>query len=165
MERVADLLTSWSRELGLDEEAQLRWRAIGFLHDALREASPEELRGCVPPALRDLPGLVLHGPAAAERLRSAGVTDAEVLDAVAYHTIGAPSLGQLGRALYAADFLEPGRPFLPEWRASLRARMPWELDAVTREVLGARIRHLVEKGSELLPQTIAFWNVMASEGR
>ncbi len=160
MERVSALLGSWAEQLGLDASERLRWRAVGFLHDALREADPVRLREEVPPALRTLPDAALHGPAAAERLREEGVRDEALLDAIAYHTIGHPSLDTLGRALYVADFLEPGRAILPEWRAALRRRMPSDLDEVTREVLGARIRHLVDRGVALHPATVAFWNAV-----
>jgi len=163
LERVAALLDSWAQGLGLDDRERRRWRSAGFLHDALREADPEKLRERVPPDLAALPRPVLHGPAAAERLRIEGVGDGELLHAVAFHTIGAPALGRLGRALYSADFLEPGRSFLPDWRASLRGRMPQDLDSVCREVAGARIRNLLERGSSLPSQTVGFWNTLAQE--
>lgn len=159
--RVVTLLDGWGRSLGLDERDLARWRAAGWLHDALREADPELLRPQVPEEMRALPGAALHGPAAAARLRAEGVEDEPLLDAVAYHTVGHPALDTLGRALYAADFLEPGRTLLPEWRAGLRSRMPEELEAVTREILGARVCHLVERGSRLQPSTVAFWNALA----
>lgn len=161
MQRVAALLVEWADGLGLGESERMRWAALGYLHDAVREDDPETLRPRVPPAFSQLPGRLLHGPAAAERLRVEGVQDGEFLNAVAFHTLGHPGLGLLGRALYAADFLEPGRDLLNEWRAGLRRRVPGELDAVVRDVLGARIGHLVERGSPLRPETVAFWNVLA----
>ena len=88
--------------------------------------------------------------------------DGELLTAVAYHTIGHASLTRLGRALYSADFLEPGRTFEPEWRAELRARMPEELDDVTREIVAARIAHVVRRGLDLLPETVGFWNALVN---
>jgi len=163
VERVAELLDSWAVTLGLDDGERRRWRSVGFLHDVLREADPEALRERVPPDLARLPRPVLHGPAAAERLRIEGVRDGELLRAVAFHTIGDAGLGRLGRALYSADFLEPGRSFLHEWRSSLRERMPEELDSVCREVAGARISNLLERGSSLLPQTVGFWNALVGE--
>lgn len=161
MERVASLLGEWADKLGLDAPERMRWVAVGYLHDAMRDAPPDGLRARVPPALADLPDRILHGPAAAERLRVEGVADGELLRAVAYHTLGHPALGRLGRALYAADFLEPGRELRDEWRAKLRARMPGDLDGVVREVVGARITYLVGRSRAVRPETAAFWNALA----
>jgi 2-amino-4-hydroxy-6-hydroxymethyldihydropteridine diphosphokinase len=165
MERVADLLGLWAEQLGLGAEECVRWRSLGYLHDCLRDEEPEVLRPRVPVRLRDLPGSVLHGPAAAERLRVEGVLDGELLRAVGFHTLGDPAFRELGRAVYAADFLEPGRPFLREWRASLRARMPAELDVVVAEIVRARIGHLLEDGSQVRTRTLRFWNALVGNGR
>ena len=151
--RVAALLGAWAEGLGLPEEERTRWLAAGWLHDVLREADPDELRPLVPDAFRHLPGKLLHGPAAAERLD--GEADAELLDAIRYHTLGSARFGRLGRALYLADFLEPGRRYEPEWTASLRDRMPHDMAAVMREVVEARVRHVTESGSILHPETRA----------
>ncbi len=159
--RVVALVDSWAVGLGLDEAERRRWRAAAWLHDSLRDAAPASLRPLVPDWARDLPGPLLHGPAAAARLDAEGVKDREVLDAVAYHTIGHPSLGRLGRAVYLADFLEPGRTFEPALRASLRARMPAGFDVVLREVVAARIEHLLRTGRPIRPETTAFWNAIA----
>lgn len=163
MERVAALLDAWAESLGLGDEERGRWRAAGHLHDSLRDADPDTLRPRVPPALRELPDALLHGPAAAERLRVDGVEDGELLSAVAFHTVGSPHFGRLGRALYAADFLEPGRPYRPDWRAELRGRMPDELDDVVREILRSRIVHRLERGDPVLARTIDFWNRLSEE--
>jgi 2-amino-4-hydroxy-6-hydroxymethyldihydropteridine diphosphokinase len=163
IERVADLLGAWATKLGQGEEEQGRWRAAGYLHDALRDADADLLRPLVPEQLGELPDALLHGPAAAERLRADGVADAELLDAVAFHTLGDAGFGRLGRALYAADFLEPGRSFLPEWRADLRARAPDGLDEVVREVAGARIANLVDRKETLHVRTVDFWNALVAE--
>jgi HD superfamily phosphohydrolase YqeK len=163
MARVAGLMRDWSEALGLDDDDRVRWRAAGYLHDVLRDEEPAVLWERTPPDLRDLPGPLLHGPAAAERLRVAGVLDGELLSVVAFHTVGDPSFDRFGRALYAADFLEPGRTFLAEWRAALRARVPAELDDVLFEIAGARITSLVERGTAVLPRTIRFWNTLVSE--
>ena len=152
--RVAALMGEWADALGLPGEEKDRWLAAAWLHDALRGAPGDELRPQVPPAFRHLPDKLLHGPAAAERL--AGEADPELLDAVRYHTLGSPRFGRLGCALYLADFLEPGRTFDPAWTASLRARMPGEMDDVLREVVRARIDHLREGGGTPHPETEAF---------
>ena len=161
MARVGALLGAWADALALPDDERARWRAAGVLHDVLRDADPATLRPRVPPALAELPGRVLHGPAASERLWAGGVRDGEFLRAIAFHTLGHPDFGPLGRALYAADFLEPGRTLLDHWRAELRACMPGQLAEVVREVLGARIRHQVERHGPLRPETLAFWTRLA----
>jgi HD superfamily phosphohydrolase YqeK len=163
MGRVADLLGAWANALDVGQEERVRWRAVGYLHDALRDERPEALRPHVPQPLRELPGALLHGPAAAERLRSDGVDDETLLAAVAYHTIGSPDLDTLGRALYAADFLEPGRAFLDRWRASLRARMPGDFDRVVLEIAQTRVDHLRARGASVQPSTLAFLEALTRE--
>lgn len=154
--RVAALLEGWAGRAGLPREERDRWIAAAWLHDALRDADPERLRGEVPERFRGLPGPLLHGPAAAERLKD--YPDAELLEAVRYHTLGHPGFGHLGKALYLADFLEPGRDFAVEWRAGLAERMPEEMDGVLVEVLASRLRHLVERRNPVRPETVEFWN-------
>lgn len=161
--RVALLMQGWAESLQLPESESARWRAAAWLHDALRDESPAQLREQVPPELRELPDRLLHGPAAAARLRAEGCDDDALLDAVAFHTIGSERLDRLGRALYLADFLEPGRSFSPAWRAALRARMPGALDDVLRAVVRARIEHVLAAGSTMRAETLAFWNALAAE--
>lgn len=164
MARVAELMGNWADTLGLTTDDRTRWVAAAYLHDALRDEDPTVLRRRVPPVERPLPGPVLHGPAAAERLRIDGVLDGELLLAVAWHTLGDPRFGPLGRALYVADFLEPGRSYLPEWRAELRGRMPGALDEVTLEVARARMGRGLERGAPVQARTVDFWNVLVGEG-
>ena len=158
LERVAELLERWARSRGEPEEDVLRWRAAGFLHDALRDADPAALRNGVGPEFEGWPGPLLHGPAAAAGLEADGVADGELLRAVAYHTVGHPDFAALGIALYCADFLDPGRSFREEWRRGLRSRLPEELEGVACEIVAARIRYLLEGGRRIFPSTIAFWN-------
>ncbi|HUP51103.1 MAG TPA: HD domain-containing protein [Longimicrobiales bacterium] len=165
MGRVAGLLDAWAEELGLPQADRARWRAAGWLHDALRDEDADALRPLVPERFRSLPGQILHGPAAAACLADEGVTDEELLQAVTFHTIGHAGLGALGRALYAADFLEPGRTFLNEWRGELRSRLPEELDAVLVEIVRARLEHLADRTTSVLPETRDFWNALVAEGR
>lgn len=162
--RVASLMGEWAVRLGLPPTECDRWRAAGWLHDALRDADPAALRALVPPEFRELPDPLLHGPAAAARLRADGLGDRELLEAITYHTTGHPALGRLGRALFLADTLEPGRRFDPGWSAALRARLPESFDAVLIEVVANRIRYLLERQLPLRPETTAFWNSLL-EGR
>jgi HD superfamily phosphohydrolase YqeK len=160
VERVATLLDEWAVALELADDERRRWRAAGWLHDALREAPPDELRPFVPPTLRYLSRKLLHGPAAAERLRQDGVADEPLLRAITFHTIGHPEFDELGRALFIADFIEPGRRHEPARLAALRARMPAAREQVLRDVLHARMERLLKEGRPIRSETAAFWNAL-----
>lgn len=153
-------MTSWAEALDLPEEDRVRWRAAAFLHDALRGADPDELRFWTE---RDWEAALLHGPACAERLREEGVEDEELLRAVTYHTLGHPDLGVLGRHLYLADFLEPGREFLPEVRERLRSVLPAEPLEALLSVVALRIAHRLEVRGPIRPETVLFWNRLLAE--
>lgn len=161
IERVAALMDEWAVAKSVAGKDRLRWLAAAWLHDALRDARPESLRPLVSDDFGDWPGPLLHGPACAARLRSAGVRDASLLRAVAFHTVGHPEFDDAGRALYLADFLEPGRTFDPVGRAVLRARMPHEENAVLRDVLRSRMAHLISSHKKIRRETVAFWNTTA----
>jgi HD superfamily phosphohydrolase YqeK len=133
-----------------------RWHAAGVLHDALRDAPEPMLRALTGDGAR--PVQLLHGPAAAVRAEQDGERRQDVLDAVRYHTIGSPTWNATGKALYLADFLEPGRTFLTDERAALADRVPHNLDAAFREVLRMRMEWTLREGRELHPETVELWN-------
>lgn len=161
IERVAALAGRWAELRGLDDGMKNRWLDAAWLHDSLRDEKKETLRSMVPEAFADWPGSLLHGPAAAAKLRIGGVADDGLLHAITYHTVGHPDFDDAGRILYLADFLEPGRTFDPVGRAVLRARMPHDETAVLREVLHNRMTHLIDAGKKVRSETGAFWNSIA----
>lgn len=159
-ERVADLLGAWARELERSERDRARWRAAGFLHDALKGSEADELRIWVG---ADTPEPLLHGAAVAERLRQAGVEDPPLLLAIAFHTTGHPRFDELGEYLYLADFLDPGRRFRRSRRSRLRSSLPEERRTVLLEVVALRLRHLLERRLPVVGQTLDFWNRLVAE--
>jgi predicted HD superfamily hydrolase involved in NAD metabolism len=116
--RVADLARDLCARYGLDGA---KGTLAGLAHDLAREM---DLRKVQVRATRDGGGIsaleaerpvLLHGRAASVLLRDAlGVADPEILDAVASHVTGRPSMGLLAKIVFIADFLEPGRGFLDE---------------------------------------------------
>lgn len=162
MARVARLLERWGLQLGLAKDQVARWQAAGYLHDALRDAPPERLVGVLPRRFRDLPARAYHGPAATERLRREGVRDRGLLHAIRWHTLGSRKFGMLGKALCAADALEPGRLRRRAWRKQLRARFPAEPDEVLTEILRHRIDYLLRARQSVHPRTLRFWNSLVN---
>jgi 2-amino-4-hydroxy-6-hydroxymethyldihydropteridine diphosphokinase len=157
IERVTALLDEWAQKLALPSDEARAWHDAGRLHAALRDA-PEhvlrELAGDSP----DYATEMLHGPAAAERMRRDGERRTELLDAVRYHTIGSVNWGRLGRALYMADYLEPGRKFSRADRAYLAAQAPHDFDATFRQVVRARLEWSLREGMRLYPEAVVLWN-------
>jgi HD superfamily phosphohydrolase YqeK len=163
--RVVALIGAWAAHLSLPPAEREAWHDAATWHDALRDAPESTLRAILgedPDATwaGDMPpgAAFLHGPAAAARLAADGERRADVLDAIRWHTVGSAVWSATGRALYMADFLEPGRPFARDERAALAGRVPREFDGVFREVVQMRVRSAVEGGKALAPRTVALLN-------
>lgn len=154
--RVTALLDAWAAAMGLPAEERREWHDAGRLHDALRDADEATLRSLAGDSSYTLE--MLHGPAAAQRLAREGEARVGLLDAIRYHTVGWPHWGSTGRALYMADYLEPGRRFARDERAALAARVPADFDAVFREVVRQRIEWALREGKSLYPECVALWN-------
>lgn len=148
--------------MGVPDSERNRWLRAVWLHDALRDAPPEQLGQWAadspgPPSLQ-------HGPASAARARAEGEADRGVLDAVRYHSLGLAEWDMVGRILYCADYLEPGRPFDREPRAELAEKLPADPSGVLRAVARYRLSHMVRSGWPLLEPTVRFWNSLAASG-
>jgi HD superfamily phosphohydrolase YqeK len=154
--RVTMLLDRWAAECSIDPAEAEAWHDAGQWHDALRDAPEAELRAIVGNA--SMATALLHGPAAALRLRADGERRASVLEAIAHHTIGHPAWERTGRALFMADYLEPGRSFARTERAFLAAQVPHDFEGTFREVVRHRLRWSLDDGVELHQQTVDLWN-------
>ncbi len=157
--RVTALLDEWARALALPDAEARAWHDAGVYHDALRDAPEDALRTFA----GDPAGYtteMLHGPAAATRMTADGEQRAELLDAVRFHTVGSSAWGRLGRALYMADYLEPGRKFSRRDRAYLASQVPHDFDATFRQVLRARLEWSLREGMRLFPEAVALWNTV-----
>src|SRR2546425_11302528 len=89
------------------------------------------------------------------------------LDAVRYHTVGSADWDDVGKMLYLADFLEPGRQrgSVDNDRETLARRVPTERDAVLREVASRRLDWVLRSGWPLPAATVAFWNTLVANSR
>jgi 2-amino-4-hydroxy-6-hydroxymethyldihydropteridine diphosphokinase len=159
IERVTAILDQWADKLRLPVAEATAWHDAGRLHDALRDAPESVLRELAgdPP---DYAVEMLHGPAAAERMRRDGEEREELLEAVRHHTVGSMRWGRLGRALYMADYLDPGRKFSRADRAYLAAQAPNDFDATFRQVVRARLEWSLREGMRLYPEAVMLWNAV-----
>lgn len=156
MERVATLLEGWAEAMEMDAVERDAWRDAGRWHDALRDAPESLLREAAEDA--ESPVQLLHGPATANLLAADGERRQPVLDAIRWHTIGAPDWDRVGKALFMADYLEPGRSFDIEQRAFLARQLPHDFDGVFGQVLRLRLEWSIRDGKPLLMPTVELWN-------
>lgn len=159
IERVTALLDEWARGLKLSAKEASAWHDAGVCHDALRDAPETLLRKLA----GDPPGYsveMLHGPAVAARLAAEGETRIDLLDAIRHHSVGSSAWGRLGRALYMADYLEPGRKFSRVDRVYLAAQVTHDFDATFRQVVRARLEWALREGMRLFPETVQLWNAV-----
>ena len=123
----------------------------GIAHDMCKEFSDEDLFRLVEfdalpvSALETEKPSLLHGRAAAVLIEQKfGVDDKEIKEAIANHTFACPHLCDLGKILFAADKIEPGRPQSTDgYRANLFAK---PLNELTLSVLQENIDYLESRG-------------------
>ena len=151
IERVVGLLDEWATAMDVPARERDRWLRAGWLHDALRDAP--------------LSNRLAHGPAAADRAAAEGERDRGVLDAVRHHTLGYAGWDDVGRMLYLADFLEPGREAsgARSDRAELAGRVPKDRDRVLREIARRRLEWVLRSEWPLPVETVAFWNSVVTQ--
>ncbi|MBQ8014138.1 MAG: bis(5'-nucleosyl)-tetraphosphatase (symmetrical) YqeK [Treponema sp.] len=146
--RTAEMLAKLCANYGLSEEKG--WLA-GIAHDMCKNCSDEELL-----ALAKKDGKVisdfemanpdlLHGRAAAVLIQEKfGITDKEIIDAIANHTFGSADSCDFALLLFVADKIEPGRPqSTDEYRANLMAK---SLHGLVLAVLEENINYLESHG-------------------
>lgn len=81
-----------------------------------------------------------------------GVTDAEVIGAIACHCTGKPGMNTLDKLIFCADMLEPARDFdgVEELRRTIRR----DFEKGFRACLIRSYDYLVEKGADIYPLTL-----------
>lgn len=96
---------------------------------------------------------LLHGRAASVLMNEKfGIKDKEILEAVAYHTSAKIGLSDLGKCLFIADKIEPGRPqSTDEYREAL---YKLSLEDMFSTVFYENYEYVTKKGYILYPDTL-----------
>lgn len=133
-----------------------------LLHDYAKE-QPDQVfldlidRYQLDPALKTWDNNIWHGLVGhyliAERV---GVTDEEILTAIARHTVGAADMTLLDKVLYVADYIEAGRDFPGVETARLLAQQ--DLDKAVAYETASTLAFLAKKGLPIYPQTLDTYN-------
>lgn len=161
VQRVVHTAVALACRFGVPPE---RARLAALAHDWAREWSGKEIRNfllghglSLNAEEADHPVLA-HGKVAAILLGNRfGLADAEINEALEWHTIGRAGMGVLARILFVADYLEPGRRFTS---LSFRRR-------TRRRCLACQVRlvieHCVERHGELHPVTKELYDQVCAE--
>lgn len=145
--------------------------AAALLHDICKNEPRPALERTLQGAKRYAPTAedwahpaVWHGLAAGEIApEQFGVTDPEVLEAVAYHPTGDSKLGPVALVLFVADFIEPSRHWqgVEDIRRDILQRSL--LDAA-RRVAELKLDHVRRKGKAVHSRTLAMTEWLAQVG-
>ncbi len=141
-----------------------------LLHDCgrevpLRESAAAALKlGLCPGELELAEPVLLHSWLGVYFARHKyGIEDAEILEAIRYHTTGAPGMSRLATAVYLADMLEPARDF-PEI-GKLRRLARQDLDAALLAAYRHTIAYLLEEGLFIHPDCVNGYNQLLLAAR
>ena len=143
----------------------LKARVAGILHDVARLWKADALFAyatrhglAVSDIARKAP-VLMHAAIGAEIARSEfGIEDADVLGAIAHHTVAAPGMSDLEKVLYVADSIEPGRTF-PQ-RAELEAAAFRSLDEGLLACVRASMDHLTARRVAVAQETLDLYDEM-----
>ena len=154
--RVAETAALMCSLYGLDENLGL---ISGIAHDICKEIpSGEKIRlaekdgGKIEGLEKEKPDL-LHGRAAAVKMQEEfKIHDENLIQAVANHTFGKKGLSDIGKILFVADKIEPGRPqSTEEYRKALFAK---SLKGITVSVLKENIEYLEKRGKAVAQESL-----------
>lgn len=141
---------------GLNVEAA---RFAGITHDLAKPLSfqeqikkAEEYNLLYYPEDRENPQ-VLHGRIAAYMLeQDYGISDRDILNAVANHTLGRPGMSPLEMLIYSTDLTEPGRYY--DGVDKLREKLYYDLKQGTFACIEHTINYLLKTGGRVHPLTV-----------
>lgn len=150
---VAHLAAAYAVSMGYNPERAL---IAGILHDCAKAYSDQQLvedcdRFHLPVTkVERRNGFLLHGKVGAFYAKTKYfITDEEILSAISYHTTGHPSMTDLEKAVFLADYLEPFRtqPTKPELN-KIRTIAFQDIDKAVYLALKNTLRYLNDSGQE-----------------
>lgn len=81
-----------------------------------------------------------------------GVSDAYIMDAIAYHTTGRPNMTLLDKIIYVADYMEPNRCEAPNLNEIRRLAFD-DIDECLYAILESTVAYLKQKNAVIDPMT------------
>lgn len=164
VQRVRRIAAELAGPLGLDPA---RVDLAAAAHDIDR-ASPDaalleaaERHGVPVNAVEARLPMLLHGPVAAARLRhEMGIEDADVLEAVRWHTTGIEPCGSIARLIFVADKLDPDKASRYPHIDRVREQANRDLDRAAATFLAGDLQRLLEQGGLVHPASLEAYNAL-----
>lgn len=163
---VADEAEKLASTYGVDtDKAYL----AGLVHDCAKEISPKEMLvlfedkygDSADEIMKGMPNL-LHGPLGAHLSKDVfGIEDAEIFDAIYYHTTGKADMPMLTKIVYIADYIEPNRSY--EGVEDLNALAYKDIDDAIIFGIDFTIESLIKRGQPIHLNTISARNSLIKQ--
>jgi predicted HD superfamily hydrolase involved in NAD metabolism len=140
-----------------------------ILHDWCRETAPDLLLklagdfGIVIDDLEQAEPLLLHAAVAAAQAGRLGISDYEVLEAIANHITGGAGICRMAQLLFIADSIEPGRDY-PAARMLRETARTMTLEEMLLAVYNQTVVYLMQNNYPLHPRTVAGRNELIMKG-
>lgn len=144
------------------EKAEL----AGLLHDVMKNEPPESQKELIERGGHKIEGWetqkVWHAMAGEAYLRlEKGITDAEILSAVRYHTTGRAGMTLMDKIVYLADFISDDRVY-PDVN-TVRELAEESLEKAIAYTCAYTIRTLIQRGSPIHTDTVECYNQIILE--
>lgn len=160
METAIELTDRYGGDLKKAETAAI-------FHDYAKFRSKEEMKQIITEQ-KMAPDLLIHSPelwhapvGAYLVKKEAGIEDAEILDAIRYHTSGRENMTLLDKIIYVADYIEPGRIF--PGAEEVRKIAETDLNQALIASMKNTILFLLKKNQPIYPQTLQSYNYLVFE--
>lgn len=156
VENMAKQAVQLAEKYGVDPE---KAEMAAWLHDIVKEQSDEELLqllrqdAIIAKSTQQRPRPIWHGPAAAVYAKhELGITDEEILSAVASHTTGNTDMSQLDKVIFLADAISEERDY--PGVDSIRQLAQQSLNKAVIATLEQSIQFVQAKGKPLDKETV-----------
>ena len=139
---------------------ELKAAQAGLMHDLAKFFSPKKLLKIAESAEITVDEICLSSPhlihadvGAVVARQEFGIKDAEILDAIANHTLGTPGMSKLSCVVFLADALEPNRGDNAELNA-MRDLAKKNLYKCVQQTSDYSLKYLVSQQKIIHPRTI-----------
>lgn len=166
--RVEQMAIELAQIHGVDQE---KAALAGLMHDLAKYFKPARLLELAQQANLPIDSVdqanphLLHAEVSAIVARTEfGITDLEILNAIANHTLGRPEMDQLSCIVFLADSLEPGRGDTPELN-QIRQAAQQDLSRAVWLNCDATLQYLIQTQRLIHPRALLTRNAFLQQAK